>query len=289
MLSYYFVVPFIAAPTALFSIGKRSVIRRCSRCVCQSHCGGQTGPTPIAVVVLNAISWLFTQSRKGILISYAPKIGFPEELTYQRQIADREDVMRSTSLKLSFIVFVSSAVLFSVPVVAQNVKDVTVINTPDVTVTNAPDVNVINTISNPVPTAPSFVREPFGFYDSGYFNPSTGSAAVTLYVPAGKRLVIEQVGVFARMLATDSFPRVVFYLNTNSVNTNYSVSLTTVPTSTTGLVDRIGIVPLRAYVDPGTSVLFLCSVFGSADLSNRRCEISVSGYLIDPASPSLSP
>jgi hypothetical protein len=139
-------------------------------------------------------------------------------------------------------------------------------------------VTVENDGSQPVPTTEVFVREPFGTFFSDHFD--LGGIKFFLDVPADKRLVIEHIAPFAQTQAGQRLTRLVVRLVTGSVLHAYTLLIT-------DNVDTqlwFGTYTVRLYADPGSQVEF--EIPGP---EGHKVELSVSGYFLDPNSPTLSP
>ncbi|MGA7913913.1 MAG: hypothetical protein WCA00_01660 [Candidatus Acidiferrales bacterium] len=136
-------------------------------------------------------------------------------------------------------------------------------------------VQVANTSANPVPTSDVAPKQPFQSACTGYTPTSDSETACDFSVPAGKRLVVQSVGisivsapggrvVTAQLITTVSGNEVSF-----PVAVPYAASLPGADYSTSSLA-------LHMYAD---SDLVCFVAFNTASASSATC--NVSGYLVD--------
>jgi hypothetical protein len=170
---------------------------------------------------------------------------------------------------------------------ATNANTVQIGNTPTVGI--SPDANSVK-ISNTASSA-AFVRD----VDEGARQPYQGEATITLAdnanvgmatlltVPAGKRLVVEQVS--ARVTVPGGFQAVVFVeTRVNNVPARHFLDVNFQPFSPFGL-DRVSVTQLmKFYADPGTPVavaIYMDSGLPPGLGGLQTVVASVSGYFVD--------
>jgi len=165
-----------------------------------------------------------------------------------------------SQLGRSTIIVFLGLILFSAVTHAQPVKEVF----------------VINDATNPVPvTTNGFVRTPFAIQLTGLNAGFRCPASFT--VDSVKRLVIEGFSIDSPALAI--FKTTVGVV-TNGAGVNHFYSRQSAVAA--GLTWH----HVRLYADPGSVVDFVTT---SNAPSAQICTFGVSGYLIDPSSPSLAP
>jgi hypothetical protein len=172
-----------------------------------------------------------------------------------------------------------------------NTPNVSVVNTPTVNIgagsvgiTGMPNVTVANTITNPVPVRDTDnpAIQPFQTeiaLDLTSFTSKVG----TFTVPAGKRLVIEFVSIFAQV---NQGQKELVNIETTAGNT--VASYTVVPnfygtevSSNPAFDVFVGNQQMRVYADPGSTVNIL--VYGQLNTNalGGQTVVSLSGYLVN--------
>jgi hypothetical protein len=140
----------------------------------------------------------------------------------------------------------------------------------------AKEVIIINDASKPVPvTTDGFVRTPFAIQLTGPGTPTEDCFASFVVDPA-KRLVIEGFSLETNVIITKTTVGVV----TNGVVVNHFYPRQSGDDAASTWHH------VRLYADPGSDVDFLLTTPSTGALP---CTFGVSGYLIDPSSPSLAP
>jgi len=131
-------------------------------------------------------------------------------------------------------------------------------------------VAVSNTIANQDIDNPD--RQPFLKYVS-VNTVNTDNTAVSVPVPAGKRLVIETVTAYREAVSQPAINAQIYLRGqVNGVSGLYGL-----PLLTNSL--RITTQPMRFRADPGTNVLVIASLSGP--VASEIDDVTLSGYLVD--------
>lgn len=182
------------------------------------------------------------------------------------------------------LVLVFSAGLLSTPALAQNSKDVNVVNTPTVNVLNTPGVNVL---SMPLVTIDTPVRTPYQITVSTQ-DWTSNSVNMIVEVPAGNRLVIEHISAFAFMHPEVELSSLAIFPIVNNQSATHFFTLPETAPGFTGSNTYAGGQSVRLYADQSFLARFTkVSVGGSLTLGSAS--LTVSGYLIPYNSASLAP
>jgi hypothetical protein len=154
--------------------------------------------------------------------------------------------------------------------------------TSNVNVVNTPSVNVVNT-----PAAPVFVRDVDNpakqpFETTGLLAFSDGQYDIELTVttvPAGKRLIIEYVSLYATLFTGQSLVFATLHSTGNNGNAYHRLPITG-PTNDGGYDEFMVSQAIRMYADPGTPVTLRVRRSTSSGYSLDG-DYAISGYFID--------
>ena len=140
------------------------------------------------------------------------------------------------------------------------------------------DVKVVNDLGTPVPVEDAFVREPFAFSDSD--RRTSTFVAFRFDVPEDRRLFVESIGALIEACSGSITQAEVTYVLDGVL---HQYPLPTIE----GFEGSFSVHEnLRLYADPGSSIRLQVD---QGFLEPIFARVAISGYLIDPLSPSLAP
>lgn len=159
------------------------------------------------------------------------------------------------------------------------------------------NVNVTNPISDPVPvTIQGHVTthngdtavQPYDQFDNTQIDNGLSGSTIAFNVPAGKRLVIESVTVYAALPSGENIWQVGMSTTNNNQSISHTIAVTPQGQDDNGLVRFSGTFALRSFSDAGpTSVTFIFSRNSTTGLGFAGA--SLSGYLLDVPATTSSP
>jgi hypothetical protein len=173
--------------------------------------------------------------------------------------------------------------------------DVNVVNTPAVLAqqsgpwsvgidSSANAVKIDTTNPLPVRDVDNPARQPFVFFMAAALNHWFGTAPnidLQFSVPAGKRLVIEQISIEADLTPTAS-QELRGAVRTSVGGSFYDYAFVGTDSGQDGIFeDFIASSQMKSYADPGTAVQIFVTRNDTSGGSADKAEVNLSGYLID--------